>query len=166
MSKHERRVVGHVSGWQEQMNTCVCGKPWPCPEVALSSNQRDIQVAAVMEAQKRWPALRDSTEARERSAFMAGVTFVLTQSSHTTPETRACRTDSRLAGDIEFCLAKINPASDVHAVLTQVMLDLRAPTAKASEPPARQHIVKVNGDHAVGCPGCQPDYALNGGVSE
>ena len=28
--KHERRVVGHASGWQEQMNTCVCGKPWPC----------------------------------------------------------------------------------------------------------------------------------------
>ena len=28
--KHERRVVGHVSGWQEQMHTCVCGNPWPC----------------------------------------------------------------------------------------------------------------------------------------
>jgi hypothetical protein len=28
--KHERRVVGHVSGWKEQMNTCVCGKVWPC----------------------------------------------------------------------------------------------------------------------------------------
>jgi hypothetical protein len=28
--KHERRVVGHVSGWQEQMDTCVCGQPWPC----------------------------------------------------------------------------------------------------------------------------------------
>jgi hypothetical protein len=28
--KHERRVVGHVSGWQEQMATCVCGQPWPC----------------------------------------------------------------------------------------------------------------------------------------
>lgn len=28
--KHERRVVGHVSGRQEYMNTCVCGEPWPC----------------------------------------------------------------------------------------------------------------------------------------
>lgn len=35
----ERRVVGHASGWQDQMDTCVCGKPWPCTagsnEVAL-----------------------------------------------------------------------------------------------------------------------------------
>lgn len=30
---HERRVVGHVSGWKEQMRTCVCGKPWPCPDL-------------------------------------------------------------------------------------------------------------------------------------
>lgn len=29
-AKHERRVVGHTSGWQEQLDTCVCGKPWPC----------------------------------------------------------------------------------------------------------------------------------------
>lgn len=29
---HERRVVGHLSGWKEQMSTCVCGKPWPCPQ--------------------------------------------------------------------------------------------------------------------------------------
>jgi hypothetical protein len=29
--RHERRVVGHVSGWQEQMDTCVCGLKWPCP---------------------------------------------------------------------------------------------------------------------------------------
>lgn len=35
--KHERRVVGHVSGWQEQMNTCVCGKPWPCPDLQQPS---------------------------------------------------------------------------------------------------------------------------------
>lgn len=32
---------------------------------------------------------------------------------------------------------------------------------KASE--GRQHIVKQNGAHAVGCPGCQPDYALSEG---
>lgn len=31
--EHKRRVVGHVSGWQEQMSTCVCGKPWPCPDL-------------------------------------------------------------------------------------------------------------------------------------
>jgi hypothetical protein len=29
--RHERRVVGHASGWQEQMDTCVCGQQWPCP---------------------------------------------------------------------------------------------------------------------------------------
>lgn len=40
MNKHERRAVGHVSGWQEQMDTCVCGKRWPCPEL-LSSNEQD-----------------------------------------------------------------------------------------------------------------------------
>ena len=28
--KHERRVVGHASGWKEQMDSCVCGNPWPC----------------------------------------------------------------------------------------------------------------------------------------
>lgn len=39
MSKHERRVVGHVSGWQEQMNTCVCGKPWPCAELSSTETQ-------------------------------------------------------------------------------------------------------------------------------
>jgi len=47
-------------------------------------------------------------------------------------ETRECRTDSRLAGDIEYCLAKINQATDVHAVLTQVMLDLRTPAQKVA----------------------------------
>lgn len=29
---HERRVVGHAGGWKEQMDTCVCGKPWPCED--------------------------------------------------------------------------------------------------------------------------------------
>ena len=29
-ARHEQRIVGHVSGWQEHMPTCVCGKPWPC----------------------------------------------------------------------------------------------------------------------------------------
>lgn len=37
-TKHERRIVGHASGWQEQMDTCICGKAWPCAE-ALTSNQ-------------------------------------------------------------------------------------------------------------------------------
>jgi hypothetical protein len=27
---HEQRIVGHASGRQERMPTCVCGKPWPC----------------------------------------------------------------------------------------------------------------------------------------
>lgn len=40
-------------------------------------------------------------------------------------ETSAHRTDARLAGDIEYCLAKIIPATDVHAILTEVMKDLR-----------------------------------------
>jgi hypothetical protein len=31
---HERRVVGHVSGWQEQMDTCRCGAKWPCSQAA------------------------------------------------------------------------------------------------------------------------------------
>lgn len=31
--KHERRVVSHASGWKEQTDECVCGKPWPCPEL-------------------------------------------------------------------------------------------------------------------------------------
>lgn len=37
--KHERRVVGHASGWHEQMNTCICGKRWPCPEAPPSNEQ-------------------------------------------------------------------------------------------------------------------------------
>lgn len=28
-------IVGHVSGYQERMPTCVCGEPWPCAK-ALS----------------------------------------------------------------------------------------------------------------------------------
>lgn len=28
--RHERRVVGHASGWKEQMDTCACGRKWPC----------------------------------------------------------------------------------------------------------------------------------------
>lgn len=50
------------------------------------------------------------------------------------PETKAHRTDSRLAGDIEYCLAKINPATDVHAILTEVMKDLRSPEETPDEP--------------------------------
>ncbi len=38
--KHERRVVGHASGWKEQMNTCVCGKPWPCSELEQPSSKQ------------------------------------------------------------------------------------------------------------------------------
>lgn len=38
--RHERRVVGHASGWQEQMDTCVCGKPWPCASVASTTPRR------------------------------------------------------------------------------------------------------------------------------
>lgn len=34
---HERRVVGHLSGYQEQMSTCICGKPWPCPDAVPSA---------------------------------------------------------------------------------------------------------------------------------
>lgn len=34
--RHERRVVGHASGWQEQMDTCVCGQPWPCSTSSTS----------------------------------------------------------------------------------------------------------------------------------
>lgn len=37
---HERRVVGHASGWQEQMDTCVCGKPWPCPSAVSHAGQK------------------------------------------------------------------------------------------------------------------------------
>jgi len=32
-TRHERRVVGHASGWKEQMDTCVCGQKWPCPSL-------------------------------------------------------------------------------------------------------------------------------------
>lgn len=28
--RHERRIVGHASGWKEQMDTCICGARWPC----------------------------------------------------------------------------------------------------------------------------------------
>lgn len=35
--RHEQRVVGHVSGRQEHMPTCVCGQPWPCALAARSS---------------------------------------------------------------------------------------------------------------------------------
>lgn len=34
-ASHERRVVGHASGWQEQMDTCVCGQQWPCPKADI-----------------------------------------------------------------------------------------------------------------------------------
>lgn len=35
--KHEERVVGHVSGWQERMGTCICGhRSWPCPGLSES----------------------------------------------------------------------------------------------------------------------------------
>ncbi|HXR93737.1 MAG TPA: hypothetical protein VN750_26025 [Steroidobacteraceae bacterium] len=49
-------------------------------------------------------------------------------------ETKEHRTDTRLAGDIEYCLAKINPATDVHAILTEVMKDLRTPAETSSRP--------------------------------
>jgi hypothetical protein len=38
--RHERRVVGHASGWKEHMDECVCGqKQWPCPSVTKSDAQ-------------------------------------------------------------------------------------------------------------------------------
>ena len=36
---HRRRVVGHASGWQEQMDTCICGNKWPCPWTFPSTAQ-------------------------------------------------------------------------------------------------------------------------------
>lgn len=44
-TKHERRVVGHASGWKEQMDTCVCGKPWPCSEVSKGGSKLQAYVA-------------------------------------------------------------------------------------------------------------------------
>lgn len=33
LQRHEQRIVGHASGWKEQMDTCICGQPWPCSQV-------------------------------------------------------------------------------------------------------------------------------------
>jgi hypothetical protein len=57
-SAHVRRIVGHASGWQEQMDTCVCGKPWPCSNaVAAVGTQRDEKMMADPEQWPRWPCL-------------------------------------------------------------------------------------------------------------
>jgi hypothetical protein len=42
-----------------------------------ASKDCDIRTDAVIEAQKRWPDLRDPDQSRVRSAFMAGVNFIL-----------------------------------------------------------------------------------------
>jgi hypothetical protein len=49
-----------------------------------ASKDCDIRTDAVIEAQKRWPDLRDPDQSRVRSAFMAGVNFILASG---TPET-------------------------------------------------------------------------------
>lgn len=60
--------------------------------------------------------------------LISRINDMLERLSHETSERQPThRTDSRLAGDIEYCLAKINPATDVHAILTEVMKDLRTP---------------------------------------
>ncbi len=42
-TKHARRVVGHVSGWKEQLDICLCGKPWPCPEADTLKDTKEVE---------------------------------------------------------------------------------------------------------------------------
>lgn len=69
--KHERRVVGHASGWQEQMDTCVCGKPWPCSGDAplLTSNQLGWIALSEREPPKDCPRLLVTNLLTEKNAF-------------------------------------------------------------------------------------------------
>lgn len=72
---------------------------------------------------------------------------------------------SRLAGDIEYCLRKINPATDVHAILTEVMKDLRAPAepvdahkvqCKCGWVGMTTELVRLDGKHE--CPACSAEF--------
>lgn len=53
--KHERRVIGHASGWKEQMNTCVCGEKWPCLAAHSSHEHTDLPIAAELKALPKMP---------------------------------------------------------------------------------------------------------------
>lgn len=76
-----------------------------------------------------------------------------------------CRIHSELArGHSSAALAVVAAAREhrpLPACASCDVVTLSQNAQKASE--GRQHIVKQNGAHAVGCPGCQPDYALSEG---
>lgn len=38
---HMLRLVGHVGGYQEQMDVCICGKPWPCAGESIPPPNED-----------------------------------------------------------------------------------------------------------------------------
>lgn len=41
--KHERRAVGHINGRIDYLDTCRCGKPWPCPDLPAPIEPRSVQ---------------------------------------------------------------------------------------------------------------------------
>jgi hypothetical protein len=63
--KHERRVVGHVSGWKEQMDTCVCGEEWPCAKAQIETSRFPKETT---EALRRWEesGILEHTKAGQR----------------------------------------------------------------------------------------------------
>jgi hypothetical protein len=54
--KHEQRIVGHVSGRQEYMDTCVCGAAWPC--AAMSGSETDKAPEAITQGTPILPLLK------------------------------------------------------------------------------------------------------------
>lgn len=84
-------------------------------------------------AQKHIDAITNRMEAHEKSEAKAWAQYRELKAQMRQVETSAPhRTDSRLAGDIEYCLTKLSPTTDVYAILTEVMKDLRVavePTA-------------------------------------
>jgi hypothetical protein len=109
-TKHERRVVGYASGQQEQMDTCVCGKPWPCPELRTSNPMRNAlqELADAAEEQaSSEPDMPSNDETCQRfDAALAAARAVLA----TPVETKAPNSpDSLYVKDVHYIRAdKVN----------------------------------------------------------
>lgn len=124
--KHERRIVQHASGWQEKMNTCVCGRKWPCLLDRLRAD-RDIVDHSANNGRRRVKAPKNETDAADEIERL--------QSDN--EATRDMLTDARL--ELDALRAALGVDYEPHQSLQERMLDAanqKRVERTAPEPPA------------------------------
>lgn len=128
--KHEKRIVGHASGWQEFTGECVCGKQWPCPDGTPQSSNPAGLVKLFWDSETR--NLRE------------------------TPTRHGWHTELYRAKDVDAEIARLTQAvadkeSDV-ARLHNALMDLKYPETKQVEttaPVTYSHACALLTEYAV-----------------